>query len=53
MKTEKNIKDEKHIIKNYMKFSILNLSIFGFTHIKDVRILEEMKNCLRDAKDPS
>lgn len=36
-----------------MTVSILKLNIFGFTHIKDVCILTELKNCLRDNKDPS
>lgn len=36
-----------------MRISILHLSIFGFTHIKDVCILTELKNCLREEMDPS
>lgn len=41
------------MIKDFMTVSILKLSIFGFTHVKDVCILTELKNCLRDAKDSS
>lgn len=34
-----------------MTISILQLSIFGFTHVKDIKIIAEMKSCLREELD--
>ena len=53
MKFQSEAKDEKYLIKDYMKFSILHLNVFGFTHIKDVCILSDMKKCLEEARDAS
>lgn len=36
-----------------MTLSILKLTIFGFTHVKDINLLKELKNCIQEAKDPS
>jgi hypothetical protein len=44
----------KNQIKEYMTVSILKLTIFGFTHIKDINILKEIKKCLmQEGHDPS
>ena len=45
--------NEKELINALMTVSILKLSIFGLTHIKDVCIMKELKNCLREERDPS
>jgi len=45
--------DNKKLIKDYMTISILYLNIFGFTHVKDISIIAEMKTCLREERDPS
>ena len=48
-----NANSEKDIIKQAMTISIFKLSIFGFTHVKDVKLRDQMKQCLKDEKDPS
>ena len=53
LRTNVNMIDNKKLIKDYMTISILYLNIFGFTHVKDISIIAEMKTCLREERDPS
>lgn len=53
LRTNVNLIDNKKLIKDFMTISLLQLSIFGFTHVKDISIMAEMKNCLRENRDPS
>ena len=36
-----------------MTVTVMKLTIFGFTHIKDISIMNELKQCLRQQRDPS
>lgn len=52
--TKNNVQSqgEKQMVKDFCTVSILKLTIFGFTHVKDICILDNLKNCLNEERDP-